>query len=243
MMTRLVKEITSLTQNYQPNFYFFPTESNPQDWKLVLLGPTGCPYEGYTFVLSMQFPADYPFHPPNVRFITPIYHCNVNKTGKICHSVLSHNWSPAITVKEVMIHLNNMLIEPNIDDQIENSVAQDYYVDRSLYLRNLEQSCKQHASLSLEERLAEMGMKLEDITLHHPPDYMDPVTKNIMMDPVTSAASGYSFERATLLEHVRKNGTDPITNKPLLEAQITSNDALKKTIQRYMACIKKPTTP
>eukprot|EP01022_Parablepharisma_sp_SALTPOND_P012918 TRINITY_DN1681_c1_g1_i1.p1 TRINITY_DN1681_c1_g1~~TRINITY_DN1681_c1_g1_i1.p1 ORF type:complete len:941 (-),score=113.11 TRINITY_DN1681_c1_g1_i1:7817-10639(-) len=234
---RIIKEITSLTQNPQPNFYFFPSENDPRYWKLIMIGPSGCPYEGYTFVLSMQFPIDYPFRAPEVRFITPIYHCNVSKTGKICHSIFTHNYSPSIIIKEIMIHLNNMLIEPNIDDQIENSVAQDYYVDRALYYSRLEENCKKYANLTLEQRLEEMGIKLSSITLHHPQDYLDPVTKQLILDPVMSPVSGYSFEKNIILDHLKKKGTDPVVEKPLRETDLKPNEELKKLIQKYMASI------
>eukprot|EP00830_Metopus_es_P002305 TRINITY_DN1206_c0_g1_i1.p1 TRINITY_DN1206_c0_g1~~TRINITY_DN1206_c0_g1_i1.p1 ORF type:complete len:816 (-),score=180.49 TRINITY_DN1206_c0_g1_i1:129-2576(-) len=236
-MKRIMKEMTSLSQNPQPNFYFFPSEKDSSLWKLIQIGPTGCPYEGYTWILTMQFPSDYPFKPPKIRYITPIYHCNISKTGTICHSVLSHNWSPAITIKEIFIHLNNMLIEPNIDDQIENSVAQDYYVDRALYYKNLDASCKKNSNFTLEQRLEEMGMKLESIVLHHPQDYLDPHSKQMMIDPVVSSVSGYTFDRTSIIEYIKKEGKDPINNLPLTEAQLSPNEALKATVKKYMASI------
>jgi len=236
-MKRLMKEINLLNSNPLSNVYFFPSESDPLFWKIIMIGPTGSPYDGYTFVLSMQFPNDYPFKPPKVRFITPIYHCNVSKTGTICHSVLSHNYSPAITAKEIMIHISNLLIEPNIDDQIENSVAQDYYVDRALYYKKLEENCKKDANLSLKKRLEEMGLLIESVSLHHPQDYIDPITKQLMIDPVTSTVSSYTYERSYIVEQIRKNGIDPVNNKPLAESQLTPNETLKKTISKYMTSI------
>jgi len=236
-MKRLVNEITALTQNPLPNFYFFPSESDPKYWKIIMIGPSGSPYEGYTYILSMQFPAEYPFKAPEVRFITPIYHCNVSKMGKICHSVLSHNYSPAITVKEILIHINNLMIEPNIDDQIENSVAQDYYVDKKLYYAKLEESCKKNANLTLEQRLLEMGITIATITLHHPQDYLDPLTKQLMIEPMISPSSSYSFDKAVIIEQIKTKGVDPISNKPLKEEELKANEDLKKVIDKYRASI------
>ncbi len=33
--------------------------------------------------MTFQFCQSYPFKAPDVRFVTPIYHCNVNTSGKV----------------------------------------------------------------------------------------------------------------------------------------------------------------
>ena len=54
------------------------------------------PYEGGVFFLDIRFPNDYPFKPPKIKFVTKIYHCNVNAKGGICLDLLKENWSPAL---------------------------------------------------------------------------------------------------------------------------------------------------
>jgi len=39
---------------------------------------------------------------PQIRFVTPIYHCNINSTGKVCHSVFGRNYAADTTLKVIV---------------------------------------------------------------------------------------------------------------------------------------------
>ena len=60
-------------------------------WEASIMGPSGSPYSGGVFTLSIDFPTNYPFKPPKVRFVTKIYHPNINSTGGICLDILKDN--------------------------------------------------------------------------------------------------------------------------------------------------------
>ncbi|RMZ92531.1 hypothetical protein DV736_g237, partial [Chaetothyriales sp. CBS 134916] len=66
------------------------------------------------------------------------------------------------------------------------------------------------------------------------PDYLiDAITFQIMHDPVITP-SGNSYERVSLLKHLRSHGTDPLTRLPLSEKQIYPNMALRNACSEFL---------
>lgn len=55
---------------------------------LEITGPEDSPYEDGIFELDLSVTNRYPFEPPKLRFITPIYHPNIDSTGRICLDLL-----------------------------------------------------------------------------------------------------------------------------------------------------------
>ena len=76
-----------------------PAEDNLRHFRVMLEGPRDSPYEGGRFKLELFLPEEYPMAPPKVRFLTKIYHPNVDKLGRICLDILKDKWSPALQVR------------------------------------------------------------------------------------------------------------------------------------------------
>lgn len=61
--------------------------------------------------------------PPKVRFLTKIYHPNVDKLGRICLDILKDKWSPALQIRTVLLSIQALMSAPNPDDPLDNGVA------------------------------------------------------------------------------------------------------------------------
>lgn len=129
---RIQQEIKDINENPITNCSAGPYNDNDiTRWKAVIIGPEGTPYHSGVFELEVQFTSEYPFKPPKIKFITPIYHCNINKQGGICLDILRDNtWSPALTVSKVLLSICSLLSDPNPKDPLVPEIAELYIKDR-----------------------------------------------------------------------------------------------------------------
>lgn len=110
----LQSELMQLMVSPSPGISAFPdADGNLLSWIATITGPSETPYEGLTFKLSFSFPNNYPYSPPTVLFKTPIYHPNVDFSGRICLDILRDKWSAVYNVQNVLLSLQSLLGEPN----------------------------------------------------------------------------------------------------------------------------------
>jgi len=102
------------------------SDDNIFEWEVAIFGPPGTLYEGGYFKAHMKFPADYPYSPPTVRFISKMWHPNVYENGEVCISILhppvddpqsgelpSERWNPTQNVRTILLSVISLLNEPN----------------------------------------------------------------------------------------------------------------------------------
>jgi ubiquitin-conjugating enzyme E2 D len=104
-LKRLNKELAQLESDRPSNCAAGPVGVDMFHWQGTILGPEDSPYSGGVFFLDIHFPDDYAFKPPNVRFTTRIFHCNINSNGVICLDILMDQWSPVLTIGKVLLSI------------------------------------------------------------------------------------------------------------------------------------------
>ena len=68
-----------------------------------------------------------------------------------------------------------------------------------------------------------------------PEELMCPITRTMFRDPVFVVESGHTYERSAILEHFRHNGAkDPLTNRALSSAKVTTNWAVRQIVQAWL---------
>ena len=122
-LKRIQKELKDMGKDPPANCSAGPIDNNLFKWAATIMGPGDSAYEGGLFNLLIDFPPDYPFKPPKVRFTTKVYHCNVNAQGGICLDILKDNWSPALTISKVLLSICSLLTDPNPDDPLVPEIA------------------------------------------------------------------------------------------------------------------------
>ncbi|RVX23541.1 SUMO-conjugating enzyme SCE1 [Vitis vinifera] len=75
-------------------------------------------WEGGYFPLTLHFSEDYPSKPPKCKFPQGFFHPNVYPSGTVCLSILNEDsgWRPAITVKQILVGIQDLLDQPNPAD-------------------------------------------------------------------------------------------------------------------------------
>jgi ubiquitin-conjugating enzyme E2 D/E len=134
-LSRIRKELEKITKDPPPNCSAGPiSEHNITRWTATIIGPTETPFEGGIFHLDIQFPKDYPFKAPTIRFKTKLYHPNISPEGSICLDILkAGQWSAALTISKVLLSICSLLNDPNPSDPLWGEPARLYQSNRAKY--------------------------------------------------------------------------------------------------------------
>ncbi|XP_041762364.1 SUMO-conjugating enzyme UBC9-like [Anopheles merus] len=116
-------------------------------WECAVPGKKGTLWEGGLYKLRMLFLEDYPATPPDCQFVPPLFHPNVYPSGIIAMSLLDEDrdWRPAMTIKQILLGIQELLNEPNISDLAQTEAYTIYSRYPFEYEKFVRAQAKAHA--------------------------------------------------------------------------------------------------
>ena len=148
-LARLGEERKAWRRDHPPGFVARPTTGpdGSQDmfkWECQIPGRPGTPWEGGLFRVVVAFGEDYPSSPPKCKFEPVVFHPNVYPSGTICLSILNEDkdWRPAITIKDILVGIQDLLNNPNVNDPAQSEASLLLKTNPEAYTKRVREEAK-----------------------------------------------------------------------------------------------------
>ncbi|EFA86646.1 hypothetical protein PPL_00447 [Heterostelium album PN500] len=149
LLSRLKYELNLFEKDPPPGIQAWIAADKVDHLEASIIGPESTPYHKGVFKLEIIMPMRYPFEPPKVKFITPIYHPNVDNQGRICLDTLNMPpkgvWAPSLNLLTVLSTIRLLMSEPNPYDPLMQDITDEFKNNHPQFLRTAEQWTKKYA--------------------------------------------------------------------------------------------------
>ncbi|KAI5152012.1 ubiquitin-conjugating enzyme E2 A [Enteropsectra breve] len=137
---RLLKDLDAIKSSADENLYAQPLDNDMLTWAAVIAGPQGTAYEGGTFSLMLLFDEKYPNSPPEVSFISEMFHPNIYVNGDLCLDLLKSKWSSSYDVAGVLMSIQSLLNDPNVMSPANAEAAKLFDSDYAEYEKRVKET-------------------------------------------------------------------------------------------------------
>ncbi|KAJ2902162.1 uncharacterized protein MKZ38_000960 [Zalerion maritima] len=179
----LLNEISNMVVKPHPYMDVYVSESRMSFWKVVMQGPPESPYEKGTFELQVEIGSEFPRSPPKIKFITPLQHPNIGRHGRICHPMFDREWSPNMSVRQMMEQIYGMLMYLEARETLDTVMTMNFYTDPAEALAKVNEFIERFAWQTRQELREEiLGLDQEqeqetESTLPLPPPILSTTLK------------------------------------------------------------------
>ncbi len=147
---RLFKDLSNISKYSEGTIYAQPLEDDMLTWTAVIFGPPNTPFENGTFSLILLFDENYPNHPPEVSFISEMFHPNIYKNGDLCLDIIKNKWSPSYDVFGILLSIQSLLNDPNNSSPANPEAAHLYEKNIEEYNRRVKE-CVEASWMDIEK--------------------------------------------------------------------------------------------
>lgn len=153
---RLTQERAAFKKDHPFGFYakYAPNDNgqgqNIYKWICGIPGRANGPWSGVTLKLIIEFSDEYPGKPPKCKFVSPpnedaLFHPNVYPSGTVCLSILNEDedWKPNITVRQILLGIQDLLDHPNIASPAQSEPFLMYSEKKEEYLKRVRKQIKE----------------------------------------------------------------------------------------------------
>lgn len=140
---RLMKDFEKVKAENDEDVIASPNENNIMSWTAVMIGPKDTIWEEGTFKLTLKFTDEYPNKPPQINFVSKMFHPNIYNDGSICLDILKNQWSPIYDVWAVLTSIRSLLSDPNPNSPANHEAALLFTENRVEYNRRVQECIEQ----------------------------------------------------------------------------------------------------
>ena len=120
-INRLLRDVRQLIKNplTDNGIYYVHDDVDMLKGYAMIVGPSDTPYFSGFYFFEFNYPYDFPFSPPKVKYMTndgvTRFNPNLYKCGKVCVSILNtwsgDKWSSCQTINSILLTLCSLLNE------------------------------------------------------------------------------------------------------------------------------------
>jgi ubiquitin-conjugating enzyme E2 D/E len=131
--SRIIKDYHDFIKNKPLGGLGGPIDESYMHWEVIIPGPPETPFEGGKFKIEIKLDKDYPNSRPSCKFLTKVFHPNINfKEGNICVKLLN-NWTNKGSICSIIVALYGLLKDPNQDSHLNGNANDLYKRDKVRY--------------------------------------------------------------------------------------------------------------
>lgn len=136
----LDKEFNKLKNSpYVPVVKCEYVDNNKKHWQVVFKGSECSPYEDGYFIIDFLFNKGvFPTCGPEAKFITKMFHPNVNDNGHVCINILN-NWKSGRTMVDVLLGILEIMDNPVSSGGFPNAARSLLSKDVDEYFKKVEE--------------------------------------------------------------------------------------------------------